>query len=180
MTNYKDPLALIDALKNRDEGGFAHLYDHYSAALYGTISKIIDNDAAANDILQDTFVSIWENIDSYKAEKGTLFTWMLNIARNKAIDQLRKNNRQQKIQSIDAGVHNLDVGNIREKEMNVEAIGLKELVSKMRPDIKELIDLSYFKGMTHQEITDLKQIPLGTVKTKIRTGLLELKKIFNL
>jgi RNA polymerase sigma factor (sigma-70 family) len=178
--NYNNTDILITALKNKDEQAFAFLYDNYSAALYGVISRIIDDDGTANDILQDTFVSIWENMESYKAEKGTIFTWMLNIARYKAIDQLRKKKRKQPIQSIDAGVNTLDISNIQEKPTNIDTIGLRDIVAKMRPDLKELIDLSYFKGLTHQEITDLKEMPLGTVKTKIRTALFELKKIFNI
>jgi RNA polymerase sigma-70 factor (ECF subfamily) len=85
---------LIFALKQKDEAAFSFLYDNYSAALYGIIFKIVNNENDANDVLQDVFVNIWKNIETYNEDRGgSLFTWMLNIARNKAIDIYRQKNR---------------------------------------------------------------------------------------
>src|SRR3712207_4079549 len=79
---------LVRLLRQREKRGFTLLYDHYSSALYGIIRKIVRSEELAQDVLQDAFVKIWRGIDSYDASKGTLFTWILNVARNTAIDRV--------------------------------------------------------------------------------------------
>ncbi|HVG12982.1 MAG TPA: sigma-70 family RNA polymerase sigma factor, partial [Flavisolibacter sp.] len=86
---------LIALLKNKDEQAFSYLYDNYAGALYGVVKQIVTDLEVGNDVLQEVFVSIWKKIDSYDATKGRLFTWMLNIARNAAIDKTRSKNYQQ-------------------------------------------------------------------------------------
>ena len=169
---------LVQALKQKDEKAFTYLYDNYSAALYGIVLKIVQQEEDANDVLQEAFVNIWNHIDSYDENKGgSLFTWMLNITRNKAIDRFRQKNRIAENQSQFQNVH-IQEGHHKVNSLQVETIGVKNLVDAIKPDLKELIDLHYFKGYTHQEITDLTQMPLGTVKTKIRSAMIELKKLF--
>ncbi|MBL0054375.1 MAG: sigma-70 family RNA polymerase sigma factor [Bacteroidetes bacterium] len=172
---------LISALKNKQHIAYEYLYDNYSEALYGVIHKVLNDDEQANDILQDTIVTIWQKIDSYNPEKGTLFTWMLNIARNKAIDEFRKNKRNPKISIDELSVHTFDMQNVNNLEVNAtDVIGLKKIVNGLKPDLRQMIDMHYFNGMTHQEITDATQMPLGTVKTKIRTAMMQLKSIFEI
>lgn len=181
MEHYKDIVVLVEALRRREETAYAYLYDKYSAALYGMIFKIVDNEDEASDLLQDTIVTIWQKIELYQSDKGTLFTWMLNIARNKAIDRGRKNGKMPKIQIEGNVVSNIEQTVSNDAlEINPDTVGLKELVDGLKPELKEMIELHYYQGLTHQEITDLKQIPLGTVKTRIRTAMQQLKSIFNL
>ncbi len=181
MNDFTNIATLISTLKNKQHNAYEYLYDNYSEALYGVIHKVLNDDEQANDILQDTIVTIWQKIDSYNPEKGTLFTWMLNIARNKAIDEFRKNKRNPKISIDELSVHTLDMQNVNNLEVNAtDVIGLKKIVNGLKPDLRQMIDMHYFNGMTHQEITDATQMPLGTVKTKIRTAMMQLKSIFEI
>lgn len=167
--------ALVARLKDRDESGMVELYDRYSATLYGLSSKIVKSDEIAQDIVQDSFVKVWKNIQSYNPDKGTFFTWMLNITRNTAIDFLRKSKKQQaqSIQDVENSVV-MDSGNTP----NIDTIGLKAIVDNLQGDQKILVEYIYFKGFTQQEVSDELDIPLGTVKTRIRAAVRELKKAF--
>ncbi|MEQ8907892.1 MAG: sigma-70 family RNA polymerase sigma factor [Vicingaceae bacterium] len=176
-SNHSDE-KLILLLRQRDKAGMEHLYDHYSEALFGVIFRIVRKNDVAEDLLQKTFVKIWKKIDFYDDKKGRLFTWMLNIARNNAIDYTRSKEfkKNTKVQSIDYTVYN----NTSQREtQKTDTIGLDKIVDDLEPKYKELIDLVYFKGYTQQEISDELDIPLGTVKTRIRKGLQKLRAIFN-
>lgn len=169
---------LIFALQKKEEKAFAYMYDNYSSALYGIILKVVSDEEDASDVLQDAFVNIWKSIDTYNPEKGgSLFTWMLNIARNKAIDRYRQKNR---ITENQKSIYNVSVSNnlTNVASIKVETIGISNLVNSIKPDLKQMIDLHYYKGFTHQEITEITNMPLGTVKTKIRSAITELKKVF--
>jgi RNA polymerase sigma factor (sigma-70 family) len=171
---------LIFSLQQKDEKAFTYLYEKYSAALYGVVLKVVHNADDANDVMQEAFISIWKNIDSYDANKGgSLFTWMLNISRNKAIDRYRQKNRIAENQKV---LQNVSIGNEHQNNnfIKTEVIGVNNLVSKIKPELKELIDLHYFKGYTHQEITEITNLPLGTVKTKMRSAMTELKSVFGI
>jgi len=177
MNQYNDMNVLISSLQKKEEKAFAYLYDHYSAALYGIILKVVNDEDDAADVLQDAFVSIWKSIESYDAGRGgSLFTWMLNISRNKAIDRYRQKNRVVENQTDYKIVH---TGNehFKSTTTNTDKIGLNTLIDKLKPDLKEMIELHYFKGFTHQEITDQTQLPLGTVKSRIRSAMKDLKQL---
>jgi|SRR5579863_775500 len=165
---------LTAALKAKDEQAFSYLYDHYSGSLYSIILQIVKSPEIANDILQEVFVSIWRKIESFDPIKGRLFTWMLNISRNASIDMLRSKNYQnsQKNQEITDNVYGLN----QATQMSIDSIGLSKFLGKLRPEQRVLIELAYFKGFTHDEIAQIEGIPLGTVKTRIRSALLELRE----
>jgi len=166
---------LVDLLKNRDNKAFAYLYDHYSGALYNIVLQILGDAELANDILQEVFVSIWKKINMYDAAKGRLFTWMLNIARNASIDALRSKGYQNSLknQSLQENVDVLKPGDIM--LVSVDTIGLRKVLEKLKQEQRVLIELAYFKGYTHEEIAEQEHIPLGTVKTRIRNALLQLR-----
>lgn len=155
------------------------LYDMYSASLYGIISRVIVETEIAEDVLQDTFVKIWHSFSSYDAEKGRLFTWMVNIARNLAIDKLRSKDykNQNKNQDIDNTVTIIDEQ--RNSVYKPELLGVKELVETLKPEHKVILDLVYFKGYTHVEAADELGVPLGTIKTRLRMAVQQLRKYFN-
>ena len=165
---------LTAALKAKDEQAFSYLYDHYSGSLYSIILQIVKSPEVANDILQEVFISIWRKIESYDPIKGRLFTWMLNISRNASIDMLRSKNYQnsQKNQEITDNVYNLN----QVSQTSIDSIGLSKFLGKLRPEQRVLIELAYFKGYTHDEIAQIEDIPLGTVKTRIRSALLQLRE----
>lgn len=172
---YQEP-ELVALLKQKDEKGFSYLYDHYSGALFGVITQIIADQALASDVLQEVFLNIWRRIDSYDAAKGRLFTWMLNIARNAAIDMTRSKAFQnsQRNQEFDNTVHSKADDQMSSK---VDQIGLSKVIAQLKEEHRILIDLSYLKGYTHEEIAAQLDIPLGTVKTRIRAALQQLRKL---
>ncbi len=165
---------LIIALKTKDEQAFSYLYDHYSGSLYSIILQIVKSAELAGDILQDVFINIWRKIEYYDPIKGRLFTWMLNISRNASIDMLRSRNYQnsQKNQEITDNVYGSDQVTLT----SIDSIGLTKFLGKLRPEHRVLIELAYFKGYTHDEIAQIEEIPLGTVKTRIRNALLQLRE----
>jgi len=168
---------LIVALKERNNNAFSYLYDNYANALYGIIKQIItDNHELASDVLQEVFINIWRKIETYDQTKGRLFTWMLNIARNASIDTLRSKSYQnsQKNQELADNVYKGT--NNQTTRLNVDNIGLKKVLEKLKPEHRILVELAYFKGFTHEEIAELEGIPLGTVKTRIRNALLQLRE----
>jgi RNA polymerase sigma-70 factor (ECF subfamily) len=168
---------LVSLLKSRDNSAFAYLYDHYSGALYTIILQIVENSEIADDVLQEVFLNIWRKMESYDSTKGRLYTWMLNIARNAAIDMIRSKSFQnsRKNQSIPDNVDVLGSGSAMQP--NIDMLGLKKLLESLKPELRTLVDLAYFKGYTHEEIAEIEEIPLGTVKTRIRSALMQLRTI---
>ncbi len=164
---------LVALLQQRNEKAFGYLYDNYSGALFGIVNSIVTDKEIANDVLQNVFVNIWRKIESYDATKGRLFTWMLNIARNASIDEVRSKGFRdsQKNQSLS---ENVDVPGAVTVP-SIEDVGLKKVLTKLKGELRVLIDLSYFQGFTHEEISKALNIPLGTVKTRIRSALIQLR-----
>ncbi|MCC7437966.1 MAG: sigma-70 family RNA polymerase sigma factor [Armatimonadetes bacterium] len=166
-------------LRQRDRRAFGVIYDRYSGALYGVIVRIVQVEEMAEDVLQETFIKIWKNAESYDNSRGTLFTWMLNIARNSALDKLRSSDHRQ--HRTNRSIENL-VGEIDRQQSssyNPEVIGLREFVLKLKPDQQQLIDLIYYQGFTQSEAADQLGIPLGTVKTRVRSALIRLRELMN-
>ncbi len=165
------------ALKERNNQAFGFLYDNYAGALYSIIRQIItNNDELAGDVLQEVFINIWRKIETYDQTKGRLFTWMLNIARNASIDTLRSKSYQnsQKNQELPDNVYKAVTD--QTTQLNVDNIGLKKILEKLKPEHRVLVELAYFKGFTHEEIAEMMAIPLGTVKTRIRNALIQLRE----
>lgn len=170
---------LVLSLQRREKIAAEALYDMYSASLFGVIVRIVNDEAIAEDILQDTFVKIWHSFSSYSAEKGRLFTWMVNIARNLAIDKIRSKDfkNQTKNRELENNVTFIDEQ--RNTVYKPELLGVKELVEQLKPEQKSILDLVYFKGYTHVEAADELGVPLGTIKTRLRTAIIQLRKYFN-
>jgi RNA polymerase sigma factor (sigma-70 family) len=166
---------LVTLLKQRDQAAFSYLYDHYSGSLYAIIINIVPDRELANDVLQEVFVKIWKQIDSYDTTKGRLFTWMLNIARNTGIDTVRSKNFQRSQQNRELTESVYDSGG--STQTDVDKIGLRKIVQKLKEDYRVLVELSYFEGYTQDEISKMLDIPLGTVKTRLRAALVQLKQV---
>lgn len=166
---------LIILLKQRDNNAYSYLYDHYCNALFTLIISIVPDKNVASDILQEVFIKIYRKIDYYDSNKGRLYTWMLQIARNEAIDTLRSSQykSQQNQQPLDNVYINGSV------VQNIDEIGIKQFVNMLKTEYRELIDLSYFKGFTQEEIAQMLNIPLGTIKTRLRAALNQLKQIIS-
>jgi RNA polymerase sigma-70 factor, ECF subfamily len=166
---------LLPLLLRKEEKAFTMLYDMYSKSLFSIITNLINDREEAEDVLQEVFVKIWKNIETYNQSKGRLYTWMLNIARNTAIDKLRSKgfNNSQKNLSSDNFVHLLDDSN--KLTHRIDSIGLREFINKLKPKCIQLIDLLFFKGFTQQEASEELAIPLGTVKTQNRMCMNDLR-----
>ncbi|HET8839287.1 MAG TPA: sigma-70 family RNA polymerase sigma factor [Flavobacteriaceae bacterium] len=162
------PDELILQLQNKNPQAFERIYELYSKSTFGIIFAIVQNKETAEEILQDVFLKIWENAESYSSEKGRFFTWILNIARNTAIDKLR--NKEYRIYSQNQSMC-FYVNVIEEKRGNVENgdyIGLKKCIETLKPFCKKLIDLLFFQGFTQKEASETLKTPLGTIKTRNR------------
>jgi len=164
---------LVALLKEQNNDAFNYLYDHYSGALFTIINQIVPDKDTASDVLQEVFVNVWRKISTYDETKGRLFTWMLNIARNAAIDKVRSKGYRdnQRTQSIAEG----ESGMAMSSTPVVNDVGLKKVLTTLNEEYRKLIDLSYFQGFTHEEIAKMLGIPLGTVKTRIRTAISQLR-----
>lgn len=167
---------LVAALNMQDESAFAFLYDNYSGALNGIIMRMVDDKQLAEDILQETFVKIWNNFKQYNQDKGRLFTWMVNITRNLTIDTLRSKGykKQQKISQDEYAVTNYKESS---GATNIDSIGISKQLTLLKPEFKKLIDLAYYFGYTQEEISKQLNMPLGTVKTRMRSAIIELRKM---
>ncbi len=177
VQNYTEDI-LIAGLKSHTNDAFEYLYNNYKNALLAVISQFIEDEEIKNDVLQDVFVAAWKNIEKYDTTKGRLFTWLHTLTRNTAINTLRSKayKSEQKNETIDNFVHILDGES--NSSLNIDAIGLRKYVSQLRTDYKNVINLSYFNGHTQEEIAEILNIPVGTVKTRLRNALIEIRKQF--
>lgn len=176
QTTYEEQ-DLVIRLRQKEEVAFSYLYDHYSGALYGVVKQIVPDLEQANDVLQEVFVNIWRKIDSYDASKGRLFTWMLNIARNAAIDKTRSRAYQEGLRQQplmdDTTLVNAVV------RPGIDDYGLRKQIFKLKEEHRLLIDLSYYQGYTHEQIAKALNMPVGTVKTRIRSALTQLRTLLS-
>jgi RNA polymerase sigma factor (sigma-70 family) len=168
---------LIAGLLRKDQSALEYLFDHYSGALYGVVYRVIKNENIAQEVLQDAYLKIWDKIDSYDPLKGKLFTWMLNLTRNLAIDKTRSKemSKGRKTDDLDNLVNKID----RQEnwELSVEAIGLEGVLNRLPEEQKFVVENLYLKGYTQSELAEEYNIPLGTIKTRTRLALIELRSI---
>ena len=164
-------------LRQRTDQSFSYLYDNYSASLLGVVGSIINDQETARDVLQEVFVNIWRKIESYDPIKGRLFTWMMNVARNAAIDKLRSRGYQDSLKNKPIPDNNDSFAGGLGVLPKFEDTGLRKVLTTLKEDHRVLIELSYFQGYTHDEISKQLDIPLGTVKTRIRSALSHLRTL---
>lgn len=163
-----------------NRAAFSELYDLYAEALFGVVTRIMQSDEAGADVLQDAFIKIWRNIRKYDPAKGSPFTWMLNITRNTAIDQLRKLQNSGELKNRDAlSDVSMKVAH-RSTEREVNHIGVEDLLQNLPEEQQLIMRYVYFNGYTQSEVSDELNIPLGTVKTRTRAALKTLRKYFNI
>lgn len=169
---------LVYSLKQKDENAFSYLYDNYGAALNGVIFAMINDYALTEDILQESFVKIWNNIHAYDETKGKLYTWMRRITHNLTLDTLKSNQHkyQNKVLGDEMVVANVSVSNT--VFSNLDTQDFKRKLDTLDKKQRLIIDMSYFQGYTQEEIAKELEMPVGTVKTKIRSAIIELRKIF--
>ena len=155
------------------------LYASYGGALNGVILRIVGDANIAEEVLQDVVIKIWNKIGQYDATKGRLFTWMMQLSRNAALDKLRSReiSQKQKTDSIDNNVTRIEA--THPVETIVPDVGLMKVLDSLREEERIVIDMVYFKGYTQSDVTKKTGIPLGTVKTRLRMALINLRKKIN-
>lgn len=166
---------IVELLKERNDKAISLLYDNYGDTLLGVAKKVVRSDDLAQDVLQESFVKIWKKADSYDASKAKLFTWLFRITRNTAIDKLRSiNTKTDKEIQIDVS----DVYTIGVESTNPELMDVQDHLDKIEEKYQIVLDALFFQGMTQQEASDELDIPLGTIKSRLKIGLRELRKIY--
>lgn len=176
-SSHIEEVDLVRMLLARDRAGIEYLYDRYSGALYGVISRILQKEEIAEEVLQDAFLKIWDKIESYDSKKGKLFTWMLNLTRNLAIDKTRSKEvgKEKKTGGIDNLVNRID--RQESVQQNTESIGVRDILNDLPEEQKFVVDYLYFKGYSQSELAEEFNIPLGTVKTRLRLAMKQLRSI---
>lgn len=166
---------LILQFQNKDVKAYEKLHNMYCDSISGVINNIVKNDDVAQEITQDVFIKAWNNAESYSAKKGRFFTWILNIARNAAIDYTRSKKFKQSKQNLNADFFVDILQTSSNLDSTTNTIGLKEFVTKLGDTCKSVIELLYFKGFTQKETSEELNMPLGTVKTRNRNCIGELR-----
>lgn len=171
----EDPCAdieLIERIRNRDQSAVGELYDRRSKLLYSLILRILRDRSLAEDVLQEVFLSLWTRAHTYNRSLGSPVAWLVRIARNRAIDRLRSAGARSRVETEAAPA---DVMEYVTPEDSVNATEMGYLVAKAMTSLpaqqRTLIEDAFYRGMTHAELADRHQMPLGTVKTRIRSGL---------
>jgi RNA polymerase sigma-70 factor (ECF subfamily) len=172
---YKDDAALITCIRAGDQSAMADLYDRYSGVVYGVALRVLASTTGAEDVVQEVFLQLWRNPQAFNADRGRLAPWLAVIARNRAIDLLRKRAPDDDINEmpISTGV---DMEDESSQRLAVEKV--RSVLVQLPQDQRKALEMAFFEGMTHTEIAGKTGEPLGTVKTRIRTGLLALRKAF--
>ena len=168
---------LITKFQQKDQKAFEELYNMYGASMQGVIYNIVRDKHIAEEIMQDVFIKAWNNSASYSSEKGRFFTWILNIARNAAIDKTRSKAFKNSKKNLNAEYFVDILQSSENLNDQMDAIGIKQFVSKLAKKCIEVIELLYFKGYTQQEASEALDMPIGTVKTRNRNCIKELRTI---
>lgn len=168
---------LITKFQRKDQKAFEELYNMYGDSMQGVIYNIVRDTNIAEEIMQDVFIKAWNNSASYSPEKGRFFTWILNIARNAAIDKTRSKAFKNSQKNLNAEYFVDIIPTSESLDDQTDAIGIKQFVSKLAKKCIEVIELLYFKGYTQQEASEELNMPIGTVKTRNRNCLKELRTI---
>ena len=167
---------IIALLKVGDKKAITLLYENYADSLYGVILKIITDEDLAQDVLQECFVKVWKKAKTYDSGKAKLFTWLYRIAYNTAIDKIRTlSHKQAKEVQFEAS----NVYKLTSEGLNQDALDIKKHLNTLEEKYQIVINALFFEGMTQQEASDELEIPLGTIKSRLKIGLRELRKIYN-
>ena len=156
---------IVSLLEHSDKKAISLLYEYYADSLYGVIQKIITDEDTAKDVLQETFVKIWRYAKKYDSNKAKLFTWLYRIAYNTAIDKVRslKNKTGKEVQIETSSVYK-----ITSNELNQDVLDIKKHLSSLDEKYQIVINALFFEGMTQQEASDELDIPLGTIKSRLK------------
>lgn len=166
---------LVTKFQQKDQKAFEELYNMYGDSMHSVIFNIVRDNDIAEEIMQDVFIKAWNNSASYSADKGRFFTWILNIARNAAIDKTRSKSFKNSKKNLNADYFVDILPTSESLDDQTNAIGIRKFVSRLAKKCIEVIELLYFKGYTQQEASEALDMPIGTVKTRNRNCIKELR-----
>jgi RNA polymerase sigma-70 factor, ECF subfamily len=170
-----DNMRLVARIRAGDQHAMSELYDRYGKVVYAVALRVLQDTSAAEDVLQDVFLQLWRNPDAFDASRGSLTAWLAVVTRHRAIDRLRQRKPEVDIEEcVIAG--GPDLGDEAERNLMIEKV--RSVLAEMNPDQRHALELAYFQGLTHTEIAEKTGEPLGTIKTRIRSGLQLLRAKF--
>ncbi len=173
-TNPRSDVALVSAIRSADQGAMAALYDRYSSIVYSVALRVLQDTGAAEDVLQDVFMQLWRNPGAFDASRGHMAAWLAVIARHRAIDALRRRRPENDIENV---VISIDPDLASDADRSRVMDKVRGALQTMPAPQKSALEMAYFEGLTHSEIAEKTGEPLGTIKTRIRSGLLSLRKV---
>lgn len=170
---------LVQQLLQRDVDAFEQLYDQYSRVVYALVLRIVQQGSTAEEVVQDVFLQLWRNAARYDTRRGPFVPWLMALARNRALDHLRlrserQRRREDQTEELPPVIDVPQFEQALDEKRRAERV--RALMGSLNPQQKKAIELAYFKGLSHTEIAETLQEPLGTVKSWIRNGLLRLKE----
>jgi RNA polymerase sigma-70 factor, ECF subfamily len=166
--------ALVAAIRSADQGAMAALYDRYSSIVYAVALRVLQDTGAAEDVLQDIFMQLWRNPGAFDASRGNMAAWLAVISRHRAIDALRRRRPETDIDDVIVSVET-DMASEADRSRAMDKV--RGAMETMPSPQRSALEMAYFEGLTHTEIAEKTGEPLGTIKTRIRAGLLSLRKV---
>jgi RNA polymerase sigma-70 factor (ECF subfamily) len=173
-----DDVALLKAIAGKDEKAVSQLYDRYRVVLFGLLVRILNNREEAEDVLQELFLQVWHRAGDYDPNRGRPFTWLVTLARSRAIDRLRSVASRERVASESAREVTEEVSDAVADAVRSEQRGIvTSALSQLPEEQQKALVLAYFDGLTQSEIADRLGAPLGTVKTRMRAGMMKLREV---
>ena len=175
-------IALLKRIGAGDRASFEQIYERFSGVLFSTAYRVLNNQEAAEDVLQDAFVQIWEKAPLYDPQRGKPLTWAVTLTRNKAIDRLRSTQRRHRLQDdVEKEAQTFEQFDDKSSVDVVDAMEkgamVRDAITKLSQDQREAIELAFFSGLTQTEIAERLGEPLGTIKARIRRGMMKLREV---
>jgi RNA polymerase sigma-70 factor (ECF subfamily) len=170
-----EEMRLVARVRTGDQQALAELYDRYSSVVYAVALRVLQDAAAAEDVLQDIFLRLWRNPDAFDASRGSLAAWLAVIARHRSIDRLRQRRPETDIEKC-VITSSADLRDQTERSLVIEKV--RSALGEMNPDQRKALEMAFFQGLTHVEIAEKTGEPLGTIKTRIRSALRQLRAKF--
>ena len=167
-------LALVTAIRSGDQSAMAMLYDRYSSIVYSVALRVLQDTGGAEDVLQDIFMQLWRSPGAFDASRGNMAAWLAVIARHRAIDALRRRRPENDIDDVVVSIEP-DLASDADRSRAMDKV--RGALEAMSPPQRSALEMAYFEGLTHLEIAEKTGEPLGTIKTRIRAGLLSLRKV---
>ena len=171
----QDDAVLLSLVQRGDESAMAVLFDRYSKVVYSVALRVLRDPSSAEDVLQEIFMQIWRSPDGFVATRGSLGGWLAVVSRNRAIDALR---RKRPTESVDDMALASNYNLADEAERNSLMDRARGVIQLLPIEQRKTLEMAFFDGLTHSEIAEMTGDPLGTVKTRIRSALLTLRKAF--